>query len=882
MRNIIGSLLRGRSGDRDIGAEMESEMRAHIELEAEELVRGGMDPASAHRHAAARFGGVAQTIEAANDQSSLPLLGDVWRSIRVATRMIRRSPTFSLTTIIALGLAIGVTTTVFSLLDAVVNPPMSVPHPDRLFVVKFVGSAPGGRMDWTLPGRLLDLPNASVASHAGSTFYAGNSTVEVGSTIRHARGITVSPSFFTTLEVPPLEGRLVPSSDPVDAMQTVVINDRLRRELFPGEGSAVGRVMLVEGQPKTIIGVVHSDPSIAALGNDLWLFPSPGQFIRPVFIRLKQGISTEQAKRELATLSRRVVSGLGYSSADAIFLLSPAASPFRARGFHFALLGAGLAVLLIACANLANLQLARGIGRSGEIAVQAALGATRRHIVLQLMAENGVLAVGGMLLAVCLTIGGNAILRATIPQSLGGYIIAPQTNWRMVGFAAGATLLSLLLVGLWPSLRASRVDLNALLKARAGSGAHRYNARWYGALVIAQIALTMPLAVAATVLSLSAWNSARMATVLSFFGYDPTSIVVADFVWPRPDSGATLPVSGVAAALMGTTRRVPGVAATTIVLTAAPRHAMVTVADAIGGFREVPAPSWTYRIVSPTYFDVFARVMSKGTGFEPGTADGSVVLDEHTAQTLWPNESPIGKMIKMGDARSDEPWHRVRGVLGSQFDPVTQARMREAGVMRLTELFMVLTPGDSVSIGPYKRYEFPLYARANGDPQRVASQLRRAFVSSTPVAPKVQLMFESLGIPQTIETTRFVSRLFLIFGGVALGLAGLGVYGIIAQSVADRRREVAIRVALGATTRQIVHALLRERNVVLLAGIAIGLPLTIATQGEIAAFLAWMPPSAIWAHAAVCAGLFLFFVGIAMVPAWRAAAAAPMDVLRAE
>ncbi len=882
MRHFVSSLLRGRFVGRDTEAEMEEEMRAHIELEAEELVRGGVDPASAHRQAAARFGGVAQAIELANDHPSRALLRDVWRSMRLATRTVRRSPTFSLITIIALGLAIGVTTTVFSLLDAVLNPPMSVPHPERLFVVKFVGSAPGGRMDWTLPGRLLDLPNASVAAHAGFAPDAATRTVEVGSTIRHASGVTVSPGFFTTLEVPASEGRLVPPTDPVDAMQTVVINDRLRRELFPGEESAVSRVMLVEGQPKTIIGVVHSDPTIGALGNDLWLFPSPGQVIRPVFIRLKQGVSTDKAKRELATLSRRVVSELGYSSADAIFVLSPAASALRARGFHFALLGAGLAVLLIACANLANLQLARGIGRSGEIAVQASLGATRGHIVLQLMAENGVLAMGGMLLAVCLTVGGNAILRVTIPRSLGGYIIAPQTSWRVVVFAAVATLLSLLLVGLWPALRASRVDLNALLKSRAGTGAHRYNARWYGALVIAQIALTMPLAVSATVLSLTAWNSARLETVLAVFGYDPTSIVAAHFVWPRPDSGATLAVSDVAAIVMGTARRVPGVAATTIVLSATPQHATVTVTDAIGGIREVPTPVWRYRIVSPAYFDVFSRVMNKGTGFEPGTADGSVVLDENTAHTLWPNESPIGKMIKMGDARSNAPWHRVRGVLGSPLDPAWQAMMREAGVMRLTEVYMVLTPDDSVPIGPYKRYEFPLYARAPGDPQRVASELRRAFVASTPVAPKVQLQTEYLRIPQQVETARFVSRLFLVFGGVALGLAGLGVYGIIAQSVADRRREVAIRVALGATSRQIVHALLRERNVVLLAGIALGLPLSLATQGAVAAFLSLLPPFGIWAHAAVCVGLFLFFAGIAMVPAWRAAASAPMDILRAE
>lgn len=880
LRWILGSLGRRPA----LEAEMEAEMRTHLEMEAEDLVLRGHDPTTARRQAAATFGGVAQAREAALEERSLPAWNEFSRSVRLATRSLTRHRAFAITTILALGLAIAANTTTFSVLDAMLNPHVLTAHPERLYNVRFIGDF-RRKLDFSEAERALQSGGRTYEAFTGwgPYFFGRQLAVERAGLVRDAEPIFVSPNFFATLGIAAVEGRLAPPADPSAASSTVVISDRLRTELFPDGGQVVGQTILVEGAPVTVIGVARRYPAMDPLDADVWMFPDANRVLPVRLLRLRDGVGPADAQAEVDFLARRLAMGAGFPDATSRFYITPTTSQFAVNRFHFALIGAGLAVLLIACTNLANLQLARGLGRSSEIAVQSALGATQKHVVMQLMTENAVMAGAGLVLALLFTVASSALIRATIPRNIGEYFVAPQTSWRMVAFAAIAAAVSLLLVGALPALRASRVDLNSLLKRRAGTGAHRQNGRWYASLIVLQIALAMPLATAAVLLALGAWSVSRPGALTPSLGFDPTPIVRAELRWPRPDSMSTIPLAASTARIVTRALAIPHVVSAAVRTSARPERNTVTVEDGVGEYREVEAPIWTYDIVSPAYFRTLDMPMQQGTDFTSGDVSaGTVVIDESTALALWSRSTAVGRLIKFGDAHSDAPWLRVRGIIGTRMSERQKAFLREAGTLRIGRVYRVMSDADSVSGLIYHRYEATLQVRVDSAPQVVASALRRVLHAESTIPPRVALLVDILGLPRRVTVTRFIAALFGVFGVLAVGLACMGVYGIVAQAVADRRRDIAIRIALGATPRQIVRALLREHNVLVLLGVAIGLAIAARTMEWIGAFLGTVGWIGLAVYAIMCVVLFVTIVITALIPAFRATRIGPMEVLRAE
>lgn len=874
---MLGSL--GRRPE--LESEMEAEMRAHLEMETEDLILRGHDPTTARRHAAAAFGGVAQAREAAFEARSLPAVADLVRSIRLATRTLSRHRAFAITTILALGLAIAVNTTTFSVLDAMLNPRVLANLPERLYKVRFIGDA-RRQVDFGEAERALRTGGRTYDAFTG--FFPGQQvTVERAGLVRDAEPIIVSQNFFATMGVVPLEGRLSPPAEPSAASSTVVISDRLRAELFPDRDEAVGKTILVEGSPLTVLGVARRYAALEPLDADVWTFPGVNRAVPVRLLRLRAGSSSADAQAEVDFLARRLAIGAGFPDATSRFYITPTTSQFAVNRFHFALIGAGLAVLLIACTNLANLQLARGLGRSSEIAVQSALGATQTHVVMQLMTENAVMAVAGLCIALLCTLAGNALIRATIPRNIGTYFVAPQTSWRMVAFAAIAAALSLLVVGVLPALRASRVDINSLLKSRAGSGAHREKGRWYASLIVLQIALAMPLATAAVLLALGAWSIARPGALTPSLGFDPSPIIRAELSWPRPDSTSAISLAAATARLVTRALAIPHVVSAAVRTDARPEHGMLTVEDGVGAYREVEAPMWYYDVVSPGYFRTLDMPMQAGTDFTADNAStGTVLIDEFTAISLWPRSAPVGRLLKLGGAHSDAPWLRVRGIVGTRMSDRQKAFLREAGTLRIGRVYRVMTDADSVRGSIYHRYEATLEVRVDSEPQVIASTLRQILRAESTIPPRVALLLDYHGIPRRITVSRFIAALFAVFGVLAVGLACMGVYGIVAQAVADRRRDIAIRIALGATPRQVVRALLREHNVLVLLGVAVGLAITGLTMGWIGEFLGTVGYVGLAVYGIMCLALFAAIVISALIPAMRATRLGPMEVLRAE
>ncbi|MEO8333519.1 MAG: ABC transporter permease [bacterium] len=875
MKRALRTLL-----DRDgLEADMDAEMRHHIELETEELVHRGLSPDEARRQAAIAFGGVDRQKEQSLDESGVAWLIDLRRDVRIAFKTLRRYPTFAITATLALSLAIAVNTTMFSILDAMIHPRAGARKPEQLYVVRYFGDV-RQKVDFRESANAL----AAAGRMFGSiTQYASKEqTLQRGSFYQDGRVIVARPNFFTLLGVRATAGRLAPGSDEQSIHNAVVISDRLAASFYARGESPLGTQISLDDLPHTVIGVTTRYSGMSGLDQDVWTFATENEQLYGVrLIRLNDNVTLDQAKERLKTLAAQLAQAAGDPTRDTRFYLEPMVQQFHADRFHYALVGAGIAILLVACTNLANLQLARGLGRSSELALRASLGATRRQIVAQLVIESALLAVGALLLALSLTIIGNALVRATVPQSIGNYVVEPQSSWRMIVFAAIAAGVCVIAVGLIPALRVSRVELNEMLKSRAGTGAHKANRRVYGILVIVQIAFTLPLVCAAILTTRAAARASSMGYLVhEAFGYDPTPLMNV-VLRVAADTARPVPIADLTTTFVERARSVQGVNDAAIARIG--HVSSLTVDGPDGGWKMLPTPMWTYMVVTPAYLRTIGFPMEEGEDFnEGGHTESGVIVDRQTADYLWPGQPAVGRLIKFGDARSNEPYLRIQGVVGDRLTPDARDRRRVARLTRLGMVYRVTTVGETEPKTRDGSTFLTLTAKATHEPQRVALALRRALEAGTLMQPRVQLHAEYLGINRQRIVTKFVAGLFTTFGVLALVLSALGVYAIVAQSVVDRKREVAVRIALGATPKQIIHALLREGNVLVLAGVAIGLYMAKGTIAWLGVFLGENDMTNAPLFALICVALFAMMVGAALVPAIKATQLDPMDVLRAE
>ena len=865
----------------DVEAEIDDEMRTHLELHAEELVRGGMSPADARRHAAIAFGGVQQQKEEALEQAMPRWLSEPWRNVRIAGRTLARNRTFAISASLALALAIAVNTTMFSVLDGMMNPAIGAKHPERLYTIKYFGD-PRKKVDFRERERAVEASVKFFDAYTG-WFPIGRFSIERGAHAEPARAAKVSPNFFAALEISPREGRLTPGTDAASTAASAVISTRLRGALFGANESPIGETISVDGKPFTVVGVTERYGVMEPLDFDVWTFTQPSEVRNLGLIRLKEDVSLEQAQRQLALLAAQLAMAADEPPKDTRFHLIPIVRQFHASTFHYALLGSGIAILLVACTNLANLQLARGLTRSGELAVRSSLGASRRQIVTQLVLESAVLAVAALVAALVLAAAGNAILRATIPPTVGELVVEPRASWRMVAFASLAAVVCIVAAGLLPAMRVSRIDLNSLLKGRAGTGAHRSNRRIYGVLVVVQIAFTLPLVCAAVLL---AWSAARSGDMNFYiherYGYDPTPLIRAQILFPKSLTPLRVSLADKAAQLVAHARALPGVANAAVIDFNHTTNGALAVDDEDGAMREVDTPIWGYAHVSAGYLDTFGLPLERGRDFQEGAVvEPTVIVDLRSAAFLWPRSSAVGRMIRFGSAHSDAPALRVEGVVGDQLSQDARDLRDQMSVTRMGQVYQLITAKDSISLQGFRR-SLTLVVRASGNPADVAQALRRSLRGVSDLAPIVTLEVDDLRIPQRRIATRFFAGLFTIFAVLALGLSGLGVYAIVAQSVTDRQREVAVRLSLGATPKSIVYVLLREGNVLVLAGIALGLYLTKETVWWVAKYLDGVDLYSAPFFGVMCLALFAGMVLAALGPAIRATKLDPMQVLRAE
>jgi putative ABC transport system permease protein len=814
-------------------------------------------------------------------------------TIRIAFRTLARHKGFTVVAILSIAVAIALNTVMYSVLDAILSPRINARQPELVYSLRYYSDGLWGKdiNPKVYTDALLAGMGENVEDFAGSTVffpnmrYRGETLAEFGDRYKRVSPEAVTNNYFDFLGSVALQGRTFRESDEQEASPVAVISDRLAKQFFP-DASPIGETVTLDGDGFVVIGVVERTPLFRPLDGDFWILRQQAQPpIRPNFVRVKEVLTGQELAAQLKLAAKRLALASDQSSKQVSFVGKQIyKGQVPVNEFYFGLVGSVLAILLVACANLANLQLARGLARTRELALRAAVGASRGQLIRLLLFESSILAVVGLAFGIVLTVWGMKLVNATMPEVVADFILRPQTSWRVFAFAAVAALICLFIVGLVPAISMSRVDPNEMLKAGAGTGANKEHRKRYGVMIVAQVGFALPVLVSAIVLLRGAWEARKPDMMFRRYAYDVRPMLNGSVpIPPQPDKRRVIRTLTAAANIVERAVKSPGVIAAAASVNAQPDGNMVTVDGADGVIQEKMAHQWGYRKVTSGYLRTVSLGIARGRDFTEGEADGNaVILDHGSAMFLFKNDNPIGRAIKFGKASSTEPWLRVVGVIDEPRKQEDVERTDYTTGYRLGAVYRTLSPRDSIV--PTNRYQaISVIARARGSTDLAAARLQRNLRSISGLGqPTVTSMLNWFGYTATVTMYNFVGSLFTVFALIGLSLVSIGMYGIVTHSVTERRRELAVRISLGATSRHILHAILREGNVLLLAGMALGLLLAKYIVRWMAQF-AWG-----WdiynAPLYAVVGVFLFGIATlaAYVPALRATRIDPVDALRHE
>jgi predicted permease len=880
----LASRTRTWLSPRQVEQEFEHELETHLSMLTDENVRRGMTPEAARRAARIRLGGVAQLKETNRELRGLPVLETFLQDARYALRMLRKNPGFTAVAVLTIALGIGANTAIFSVVYAVLLKPLPYTNPDQLFTAFQANTQQGIREtgcsfpnfeEWRTQNHVFS-ELAGVVGHQLTLTGRGEPSV-VNTSV-------VTPEFFALLDVKPLAGRIFfPQDGKPGAAPVVLVSEDLWRGRFGADPKIIGTSIDLDKHTFIVIGIIPAvfRTPFFNIKQEVWIplvqdplfstfMPLHGSHFLPVIGRLKSGVSVAKAQAEMDAISGRLAREFPAENNGWTVRLVPLGKEIRGdvRAELLVLLGAVGLVLLIACANIANLLLTRATSRSKEIAVRTALGAGRARIIRQLLSETAVLGLLGGALGIALAFWGVKALSSFMPSSL------PQLNpIRVDYFVLGSALLlsavASVAFGLVPAMFAANANVQSSLReggGRSGESGGRRGAR--GFLAAAEIALAMVLLVAAGLLLRS---FARLTSVSP--GFEAQHIVKADISLPQFQYSTPRQWTAFSDELLAQIQAQPGMKESAVVVPMPIIQGSVNLGfDIVGAPPASGAESRTadYASVSPEYFRVMEIPLMAGRFFNQQdilSGPRVSVISKATAQRYFPNQNPIGKRLTFGFPPNGEVMREIVGIVGD-----------------VRDVSLGQDPGPMMYV-PYAQAPFwgaGVVVRSTLSPSAVAAAIRREVQKIDKDLPVTDVAKMPDLIDASVSQQRFRTFLLGLFGAMALVLAATGIFGVISYSVSCRTNEIGIRVALGASRGAILRMVLRETLALTVTGLVVGVPCALAASRLIGHLLFGVSANDPATLASVALTLAAVAILAGYVPARRAMLVDPMVALRYE
>lgn len=863
-----------------VNREIEEEMRAHLEMRIDANIASGMTPEEARRDALVRFGNPVVQRERVQAQDAALGMEYLWFDLRYAVRQLLKSPGFTLTAMLTLAVGIGANTAIFSSMDAVVLRPLAVPQLDRVMVVSeqsragYEPVAQANFGDWVRQSQSFEELAAWRA--AGLSMTGAGDAASVGAAVTTA-------SFFRVLQAQPTLGRVYSDDECQPGRDAeVVLSYGFWQRQFAGSGRVLGQRVELDGRGYTIIGVLPKAVQYPPTADVfLPLAPTAAEAANrtehglAVIARLRAGVTVRQADAEMRALAMRLAGTYPATNQGWSAHVEPLLNQINGDLtplYYRMLMGATLFVLLVVCANVANLQFARGIERRSEMAMRSALGASRWRIVRQLLTENVILGLGGAAGGLGFGALYLKLTLITMPERVARFLSGwshVSLNGRAFTLSVALALAAGLLSGLTPALDALRVNLADQLKA--GSRSTTGNARGRrlrSFFAVAQVALAVALVIGATLLTKGMWRMLHMGDV-----YQPKSMLTFDVNLPRKRFDTPRKRAEWYAESLAKLRALPGVQSAEVT-TALPYDERAGVHDIAIENRPVPpgkAQDALRVTVSEGYFASLGIPILEGRGIMASdTLDTTpvAVVSRRFVEQYLPGENPLGKRIRVGGTQEEQTsWLRIVGVAEeasySLWDPMPHAAVYLSAAQ--------LPQGIS---------EYAL--RTQGDPLALAPAARKALAQIDPALPLDTVETYDRLLKDNLTGLMYAAALLGVDAAIALLLAAVGIFGVMATLVGEQTREIGVRLAMGARREDVLRMVLGRAGRLTAVGLAVGLALAFALAHGVANLLRGVRPD----DPVVFGGIALAISAIALVSSWiparRAAHVDPIRALRSE
>lgn len=864
--------------------EMDAELRFHIDAFAEDLMRSGVRREEALRRARIEFGGIQRAKEECREARGVSYFDSLMQDLRFGLRMLRKSPRFTATAVLILALGIGAATAVFSIVDAVLLRPLPYKGGDRLVAVWCTELGQPGTKIFA-PYR--DFEEFKAESHsfeelAAVTWARAGEILSWRDSPHEVLAIPASAEVFSLLGVPAAQGRIFSLEDARNGC-TVVLSDSFWRSELGAASNIVGNVLTLSGKPCTVAGVMPRGFEFYPKQTSLWTLITPNsQFAEKpfdsvvgIFGRLKPGVTITGAQKELVELHRRVVSDS--PAGNWVANIAPIVRDLRGeftwmagRNLHTALLVLSAAVglvLVIACLNVANLLLGRSAERERELAVRAALGSGRSRLLRQLLVES-------VLLAFLASIAGVLIAFVTVRYFNSTSLIElppgnPVTvNLRVLGLAIVLATLTGLLFGLAPALRASQIDLSEVLK-RSGRTSTWKSHRASQFLVASQVALSLVLLAGAGLLIESTYRLGAEP-----LGFRSDHLLTAEMALPPDGYAKQEKRSDLYEEVVAKVKAIPGVQGIAV-CSGLPPYNSGSSRLAISGSAPIENLEAVNTMdISDDYFRVMGIPLLRGRQFDSRDREESqpvAMVSQEFVEEYFADANPIGRQIKLGNAEDSAPWLTIIGVVGEEKRTTVY---QEMGYVEPALVYLPLSQSSGTRMG--------LVVRTAGEFANLGRNLQGEVASLDSNVPLYNLKPMKERYSEFLAHPRFRAVIMGIFGLLTLFLAAIGIYGVLAQSVTQRKQEIGVRLALGAQSADVFGLVVQQGMKMTAIGLVLGVLTAIGLTRFISAMLYGVKASDPFSFLGVTIILASVSLVACYIPARRATRVDPLVALRYE